>query len=387
MKKTIIYLVTIALSCLFVFGLGTYLRNDVNVFSDHETKYTKVQVTAIKTGEVSASSSADSSLDARIIYFKAKAIGIGAERKTLSCMQLHDDSIYTKYKVVEVGDKILVTPSADTNGNSVWSFVNYYRSTALLVSGIILCLLVLLFGKVSGLNALISLGFTILSVFSVFVPAILSGRNVYLWALITAMFIVSMTLILVNGWNKKSLTAAIGCAGGLASSGLVLYIMDFFLNITGVVDEQSIYLTLLDTENPLDLKAIVYGAMILGAIGAIMDVAVNIASSLYEIRQHNPDISGYKILRSGINIGRDIMGTMMNTLILAYVGGSLSLVLILYVYFSNTPMHLFNTEMIVVEVLQSLVGSFGLILTIPLTSYVSSLLYRKKQIKTAESDN
>ena len=67
MKKTIICLVTIALSCLFVFGLGTYLRNDVNVFSDHETKYTKVQVTAIKTGEVSASSSADSSLDARML--------------------------------------------------------------------------------------------------------------------------------------------------------------------------------------------------------------------------------------------------------------------------------------------------------------------------------
>lgn len=381
MKKTIIYVVTIALSFLFVFGLGSYLRNDVNVFSDHETKYTKVQVTEIEEEEASASSSADSSLDAKIIYFKAKTIGIGADGKSLSCMQLHDDSVYTKYKEVEVGDKLLVTPSVDTKGKSVWSFVNYYRSTALLVLGIILCLLVLLFGKVSGLNALISLGFTILSVFSVFVPAILSGRNVYLWALITAMFIVSMTLILVNGWNKKSLTAAIGCAGGLASSGLVLFIMDFFLDITGVVDEQSIYLTLLDTENPLDLKAIVYGAMILGAIGAIMDVAVNIASSLYEIRQHNPEISGYKILRSGINIGRDIMGTMMNTLILAYVGGSLSLVLILYVYFSNTPMYLFNTEMIVVEVLQSLVGSLGLILTIPLTSYVSSLLYRKKAIE------
>ena len=191
-----------------------------------------------------------------------------------------------------------------------------------------------------------------------------------------------MTLLIVNGANVKSLSAGIGCVGGVLVAGGLAVIMDKFLKLTGIINEQSVFLQMLNPEHPIDLKAIIFASIIIGAVGAIMDVAISIASSLNEIQAQNADISFRKLYTSGITIGRDIMGTMTNTLILAYIGSSLSVVLLLT---SSAPSltYMLNTEMIIVEMLQSLVGSMGILLTLPLTSLISAFLYTKKLKKVA----
>jgi uncharacterized membrane protein len=130
-------------------------------------------------------------------------------------------------------------------------------------------------------------------------------------------------------------------------------------------------------ETPINLKAILFAGIIIGAMGAIMDVAMSISSALWEVKEKAPAISFEALFRSGLTIGRDIMGSMANTLILAYIGTSLSVVLILSVY-SDSLSSLFNTEMIVVEILQALAGSFGILFAMPLTAFFCSTIYTKE---------
>ena len=194
--------------------------------------------------------------------------------------------------------------------------------------------------------------------------------------MIVCVYTIAMTLSIVIGFNKKSLTAAIGCGSGVAVAGIISIIMDRLLSLTGIVDESSRYLAILPIATPINLRAIIFAGIIIGAMGAIMDVAMSISSSLWEVKEKAGTIKFEALFRSGLTIGRDIMGTMANTLILAYIGSSLSVVLVLSVY-SNSLFALFNSEMIVVEIVQALAGSLGILFAMPLTALFCSIFYLK----------
>lgn len=153
--------------------------------------------------------------------------------------------------------------------------------------------------------------------------------------------------------------------------------MDKVLLLTGMLNEDTLYLQMVQTQSPIDLKGIIFAAIIIGAMGAIMDVAMDISSSLNELRTNIPDISSARLIKSGFNIGRDVMGTMANTLVLAYIGSSLSTTLLLVAY-NVTFVELMNMELIVVELLQALVGSIGMLMAIPMTSFICAAIYPKR---------
>jgi len=277
---------------------------------------------------------------------------------------------------VRTGDSILLITFGDE-----WFFNGFYRTNRLLGLAIVFALFVLLFGGIKGFNTILSLGLTCAAVFAVFVPSILSGRNIHIMALLVCIYTTVVTLLLVVGFNRKSLAAAVGCLSGIAVTGLITVIMDSVLFLTGVLDEHSRFLMFLPIEGTINLRAIVFAGIIIGAMGAILDVAMSIASALWEIRESNRTVKFETLLRSGITIGRDVFGTMANTLILAYIGTSLSVILILLVY-TDSLTSLLNMEMIVVEILQALAGSFGILFTMPLTSFFCSTIYPKDR-KTA----
>ena len=220
---------------------------------------------------------------------------------------------------------------------------------------------------------ILSLVLTCLAVFVVFVPAILAGYNAYAVSVITCLFIIAMTLSLVSGPSKKSLAAALGCAGGVAVAGILSVVMDKLMKLTGYLNDETMYVSLLNEANPIDLKGIVFAAIVIGAMGATMDVAMDISSSLFEIHRKVPEISYSHLVQSGFTIGRDIMGTMANTLILAYIGSSLTTVL-LYASYQASLSQLLNRELIIVELLQALSGSIGILCTIPISAFIASAL-------------
>ncbi len=281
-------------------------------------------------------------------------------------------------KEVEKGDKVLVLYSEDLalSGGNPWQFSDYYRFDKIIILLAIFMVLILIIGRWKGVNTLLSLLFTFAFVFMVFVPAVMAGYNAYLWASITCIFTIMMTLILINSISKKTWATIIGCVAGtiIAAAGTV--IMTEVMQLTGFVDEHSYYLTLLDTEVPINLTAIVFAAIVIGAVGAIMDVAMDLSSSLYELSEHVPDITFGRLCKSGMAISRDIMGTMANTLVLAYIGSSLSCIMILLTY-STSAMDLMNREVIIVELLQAIIGSLAILLTAPCTVVTCGVLYLK----------
>jgi uncharacterized membrane protein len=193
---------------------------------------------------------------------------------------------------------------------------------------------------------------------------------------VTAVFTIVSTLLIVIGANKKALSAMLGCLGGVLLASVLMYVMDIALRLTGMLDRDMQALLLLD--HPLDLRAVIFAGVILGAVGAIMDVAMSIASSLWEVKEAGGVSDFPGIFSSGINIGRDIFGSMLNTLILAYIGSSLSFLLLVIAH-NPVSMVLFNSELIIVEFLRALVGSFGMLLAIPLTAVICAWQYTSER--------
>lgn len=297
------------------------------------------------------------------------------ERKGETVYAVLQISEYTLSNLNEatVGDGVILYTNGDENVNADWMVAGFERFTSIMWLGIIFTALVLIFGQAKGIKTMVSLVFTCLAVFYVMLPAIINGRNIYIWAIVTCLFMIVMTMLFVNGITKKSFVAGAGCTAGVIVSGIITLIMNNVMKMSGFTDSDSTLIYHLN-EEPLDLTALIFAAIIIGAVGAIMDVAMDIASSLNELADTVPGITAKKLIRSGFNIGRDIMGTMANTLVLAYIGSSLSCVILLYAY-SSSLLDLFNMEMIAMELLQALAGSIGMLLSIPLTTFISAYVY------------
>ncbi len=276
---------------------------------------------------------------------------------------------------VSVGDKVSLLAYGDQ-----YLFQYYFRIDKIAILGAVFILFILLLGGLKGISTLLSLGLTCLSVFYVFIPAIKAGCNIYLSCTVICAFIVVVTDSIVFGINGKSLTAALSCITGVLFSGLITVVMDKSMKLTGYLNEGTYMLSsLLGIEN-FNVKAILFSMITIGALGAIMDMSMSVVSPLWELKENNRAISAGALVQSGLRIGRDVMGTMTNTLILAYIGSSLTVVL-MYAS-SNYPLiSLLNKEEIIFEFLQSLVGSLSILLTIPFATILSAGMLSGKHSK------
>jgi uncharacterized membrane protein len=373
MPKNAAYYLTIILSLLCIFVGHKIAVNGLSVFQNDSREVVKAKVRGI-IERVKPGGGFDEFMPAQgdKIIFEAQISGGTRKGEIVSAAQNFSGYSRVTAKEVGKGDSVLLISM-----NDEWYFNGYSRTTQLIVLGIVFVSFLLIFGGKKGFNTILSLALTCAAVFAVFIPSILSGKNIYLMSVMVCAYTIIMTLLLVIGFNKKSLVAAMGCLGGLALSGIIIVIMDHVLLLTGIVDENSRYLANLPVEPPINLRAIIFAGIIIGAMGAVEDVATSLASSLWEIKEKAGKIEFKTLFLSGLTIGRDIMGSMANTLILAYIGSSLSVVLILSV-FSGSLMALFNMEMIVVEILQALIGSLGILFAMPLTAFFCAAIYLKK---------
>ena len=311
----------------------------------------------------------------KILLFEAEFMNGYRKGEKLIALQSIDSMYAVESKSVEPGDKVIVYKNQIPNAQNVeFMFAEFYRIDFILVLAVAFGVLLLVLGRVNGVKTLVSLTFTILSIFYVFIPSVLNGGNIYSWAISTCVYIILMTLLIISGFSKKSFAAMIGCTSGVLMAGIITLVTTKICHLTGLTTEDSMFLLLLDPDNPIDLNGVIFASIILGAVGAIMDVSMSLSSALAEMKEQAKDMSAKQITKSGMVVGRDIMGTMANTLILAYIGSSLSVTLLLVAY-NHSTMLLFNSEMILVELLQALAGSLGILLTIPLTSLVCGFLY------------
>lgn len=322
-------------------------------------------------------------LKTTVIVFKAELLSGEQKGQIIEMEQMITDVTIDKPNPVEKGDRILVSNTdLMENGTetSQWYYLQQNRIPGMLWLGGIFFVLVLIIGKLKGLTTIISLAFTGAAVFAVYIPAILSGKNVYLTTIIITVFIIFASLIILNGCNKKTWCAIVGNLGGIVVTGALALIVNTALKITGMVDEDYVFLAALGDGASVDLRAIVWSSIIIGSLGAIMDVSMSIASAMQELAMEMKDRSFKRMVASGMNIGRDAIGTMTTTLVLAYAGGSIASIL-LFTLNNRNLLVLMNFEMVVVEVIQAIVGSLGILLAVPITVFVAAGLFNRKQKK------
>lgn len=280
---------------------------------------------------------------------------------------------------VDEGDEVLLHIEKDDMQGIANAYVaDIYRQKYLVYLLLAFLLLLVLFGGFKGIKAVITLGLTGLAVVKILLPLILQGKNPILVSVPVCAGIIAVTLIIISGFNKKTFSAIFGTTGGVLIAGGVAYFVGSVAKLTGLGNDEAQMLMFLPQQVNFDFKGLLFSGIILGALGAIMDVGMSIASAMHEIEAANPEISNKDLIKSGMNVGRDIMGTMSNTLILAYAGGSLHLMLLLLGH--EIPMsEVINWDMMASEVVRALAGSIGLVFAIPITAVISGTIGRTRK--------
>ena len=287
-------------------------------------------------------------------------------------------TIYTNVDARE-GTRIIVRLDVDENGALyVVSIPNYERATVLMGMLAVFAAVLIFIGRRKGVMALLGLIYTLASLWFIQVPMILRGAD----AVLTAILIVTLTtvasLFLLTGWSMKTLCASLGCVGGVAAAGLFAAVAGTISPLNGFNLSEAEELVLRSTEYDLHISGLFVSGILIASLGAVMDVAMSISSACWELRELNPELPRASLFRSGMNIGRDAMGTMANTLILAFAGASLNVLLLLQIY--DYPfIQIFNTDAIATEMIRGVAGSIGIILTVPLVALLSAQLMKPQK--------
>ncbi|MDO4800402.1 MAG: YibE/F family protein [Bacillota bacterium] len=277
---------------------------------------------------------------------------------------------------LRAGDEVLLHVERDKYGGIAKSYVTQIsRDRYLVLLFGAFCLVLLLVGRMKGVKAIVSLIITTLSVIYFLIPMILKGHPPVLISILVCVFVIVVSLLIISGPSKKTLAAIIGTTGGVILAGILAAIAGSMMELTGLIDEEARMLIYIPQQVSLDFKGLLFAGVLIATMGATMDVGMAVASSMTEVLAANPAISRRELYHSGMNVGRDSMATMANTLILAYAGASLNLMLLFTAY--QTPLvNFMNWESISTEMMRALTASTGLVLAIPFTAIVASYLFQ-----------
>ncbi len=274
------------------------------------------------------------------------------------------------------GLEAIFTVRTDSNGKIVVWLYNYRREIGVYFLVLLLVVVVILIGKKDGLNSLLALAFTATILLYVIVPGMWSPYPIPI-AIISSIVICSVSYVLIAGFSQKALIAAIGTLFGITLAGLLSYLMGRVLNLTGVDMEKGEALLYLAQDRNFKLKDILFVSILFSSLGATMDVAMSIASSGEQLIKMNPNITKRELFTSLMSVGKDIIGTMTNTLVLAFCGASLPLAMMIWGY-DMSYRQFINIPLIVINIMQALCGSIGMISSVLFTAICAILLnYRR----------
>ena len=305
---------------------------------------------------------------------KVKVLSSGPEKDT----ELYINNIVPENSafaiVAEEGKQYTIALSDDKEDIAI---TDYFREPVLITLILFFLAAIVVFAGLQGVKAIISLALTGLSILYILIPTIKLGFDPLLMSIFIAAFATGTTMILIAGFSKKALSATIGTTGGVAIAGILAYIVIKAAPLSGLASSEArILFGNLNSSGQgslINFQGLLAAGILISSLGAAMDVAISIASSTQEIFLTNPNQSRRDLFRHAMNVGKDIMGTMTNTLVLAYTGASLPLFLLLHQEVSE---HLLNMEIIATEHSAATIGSIGLLFAIPITGICSVILLK-----------
>jgi uncharacterized membrane protein len=283
---------------------------------------------------------------------------------------------------LEPGDAIFVNRIVTIDGHETVTYSDFERRPVLAVLALIFVAALLFFSRWQGVRALASLALSVAAILFVLVPALLAGYDATITSVGIAAVILALALFGTHGINPRSIIAFGGTYGAVIITGLIAYPSVHIMRLTGFSDDASVYLNFA-TNGQLDLTGLLLGAIIIGILGALDDVSITQVSVVEELKSANKEFSFGELYARASVVGRNHIGSMVNTLALAYVAVSLPLIL-LYAKTQNSWLAILNQEVVAAEMLRIIIGSLGLILAVPATTAVAAWYYQNHEVKEGE---
>lgn len=259
------------------------------------------------------------------------------------------------------------------NATMIVSAYNYYRAPYLYIFAGILMAVIVIIGHGKGVRAIIGLAFSLYAVIGFMLPLIFKGYSPIVVCIIVVILTTAVTLFLLNGNSEKTWVATISSGAGVIISGVIFMILAAFIHVSGYNTDQAESLILISKSTGLEIDEVLFAGILISSVGAVMDVGMSMSSALYEMTRH-VKISQKQLFISGINIGKDMIGTMCNTLIMAFTGSAITTLLTFYAY-GITYDQLINSDYIAEEIARGLCGTLGIVLTVPICTALAAVIW------------
>lgn len=350
-----------------------------------KVKYEKAQVLAAE--KLFLDKDQETQFSGQTQQVKVKVLSGKFKGQTIALEHLASGSMVGAKLNLSKGDKVLLyveeNPSKieSPDGKPIINIDGFLRNPALVWLTILYALILIVVGGKKGVKSLLSLALTIATIFLVLFPLVLVGFPPLIVSVFVCGGISLFVFRIVAGKTIKAFSAAAGTFIGVAIAGIIAAVIGNVIHLSGLSSEEAKML-LYSLNLKVNFQGILFSGILIGALGAVMDVGISIASAIDEVRKVHPEANFKNLFQAGMNIGHDIMGTMSNTLILAYTGSALPL-LLLFNAGSIPFKKIINMELVAEEIVRALAGSIGLVLCIPATALVAAAMYtRKKAEKT-----
>lgn len=373
-SDSLVWKICIVLSCVIIFALTIYLANkDMPIYKqdDAESSFAKAKVVKVFDKNLESDKKTEN-IEKGSIKVELKILSGKYKGETHNIS--HQVSVLYNV-VVNEGDTVSVRIDERNDGTHEVSIYNYYRVNNIIGCLVIFALVLIVIGGFKGLKALVGLVFTIISIIWVLLPFTLKGFSPIVVTLCVVLVATVVSLVLIDGWTRKTRVAIVGTMGGIVIGMIFAVIATSIMHVTTYQMEEAESLLLVNQSLGLKVKNLFLCSILISCMGAVMDVAMSIASAIEELKAVDKKIAPKNLFSSAMNIGRDAMGTMANTLILAFAGNSLNMMILLYSY-GISFQQLLNTDFVAIEIISAIAGSIGIIAAVPLVSFVGA--YVKK---------
>lgn len=275
----------------------------------------------------------------------------------------------------KLNDRVVVTRTQDLGGQDIYYITDFVRRSGIYQLFIVFASLAVFVGGVWGAASLVGMFFSFLVLFKFVLPQILSGHDAIAVAVLGSAFIIPVTFSLSHGIKVKTAIAGIGTILTLAAIGILASYFVELTHLTGFAAEEANYLQF-DLQGALNMKGLLLAGIIIASLGVLDDITISQSSIVQELKRANAKLNAHDLFKRGMNVGRDHIASLINTLVLVYAGASLPLLLL----FTSTPRpfsEVINYEIIADEIVRTLVGSIGLILAVPITTAIAAYYYGK----------
>lgn len=281
---------------------------------------------------------------------------------------------------LKVGDSAVLIVSTYADGSHTATVYEFNRLLALAAIIALFVIATVLVGGKTGAKSLIGLVITLICIFLILLPMLMKGFPTLLTVFLICAYVAVVSFTILGGVSRKTLCASLATICGIAVALLFGLAAQALARIDGLrLADVEPLLQLRQTGTPIGLRYLLVGGIVISALGAVMDVAMSIASAISEIHSVNPALSTKELFRSGMNIGRDMVGTMTNTLILAFLGSSFVIVIYLY-SIGLQPYQLLSSSYFAIEVISGISSSIGVIISVPLTALISAYVMGGKKL-------